>query len=68
MKPSWLDLRRGDPVFSSNGAVAGEVISTSPSQVIVQLRDYRSPTILQGKHLRSNVSRLGQLVLFTTAR
>ena len=68
MKPAWIDLRRGDPVFSSNGAVAGEVVSVSDSQVILQLDAYRGPTILQGKHLRTNVSRLGPLVLFTTAR
>jgi hypothetical protein len=69
MKPSWLDLRRGDPVFTSNGAVAGEVVSVSDSQVIVQLDAYRGPTILQGKHLAGNVSRLGaSLTIFTTAR
>ena len=68
MKPAWLDLRRGDPVYNSSGARAGEVVHSTPDQVIVQLDAYRSPTILQGKHLRTNVSRLGPLVLFTTAR
>ena len=68
MKPAWLDLRRGDPVYDSSGARAGEVVHSTPDQVIVQLDAYRGPTILQGKHLRTNVSRLGPLVLFTTAR
>ena len=68
MKPAWLDLRRGDPVYNSSGARAGEVISVSDSQVILQLDAYRGPTILQGKHLAGNVTRLGTTMLFTTAR
>jgi hypothetical protein len=69
MKPAWIDLRRGDPVYDSSGARAGEVIHSTPDQVIVQLDAYRGPTFLRGKHLGGSVSRLGaSLTIFTTPR
>lgn len=66
MKPAWIDLRRGDPIYASTGARAGEVIHKSEDQVVVQLEQFSGPTFLKGPCLRGNVARLGRLMIFTS--
>ena len=66
MKPAWRDLRRGDVIYASTGERAGEVVHTSEGQVVVQLAQFRGPTFLKGPCLRSNVARLGQMMIFTS--
>jgi len=66
MKPAWRDLRRGDPIYASTGERAGEVVHMSEDQVVVQLEQFHGPTFLKGPCLRSNVARLGRLMIFTS--